>query len=208
MIERADSLFFCFAGPTASGKSTISRRLVDQDPELLLSISTTTRKPRTGEVDGKHYYFVDETEFERRIQQQLFLEHAEFSGHRYGTELRNLERARNERRDMLLDIEVQGVVQLKKLLGKQVITTFVFPPSFKELEKRLRARASESEEQIQRRLEVAHQEVAQLAAPGFSDYFLLNEDLASAVSLARSIIQVSRSRLDLLDFAQLSKLLK
>ena len=97
---------------------------------MLLSISTTTRAPRAGEVDGRDYYFVSGAEFQQRLAAGRFIEHADFGGERYGTELTNIERAQKESKDLLLDIEVQGVRQLKQLFPGRVVTTFVFPPSF------------------------------------------------------------------------------
>jgi len=204
----SNPLFFCFAGPTASGKSTICRRVLGEVSNLKISISTTTRQARPDELEGQDYFFVSEAEFERRRVAGLFFESAEFSGHHYGTELQNIDLARAADSDLLLDIEIQGVAQLKQSLGKQVITIFVFPTSFAELENRLRQRNSESEDQIQLRLKTARKEIEVLTAPGFADFLLINDNLASSVRLASSIISVSRADLSRREALETAKFLK
>jgi len=198
------SILFCFCGPTASGKSTICRELLKRDAlkvpsqphdGLRLSISTTTRKPREDEVESQDYYFVGEDEFQKRIEQGLFIEHAQFSGNHYGTERRNVDEALDQGFDLLLDIEVQGVQKLKYLFPDDVITTFVFPPSFEVLVERLRARAAEDEAQIKKRLETAKKEIEILSNTEFSQYLLLNNDLSKTVDLAQNIVSSERSRL-------------
>jgi len=175
---------------------------------MLLSISTTTRAPRAGEVDGRDYYFVSGAEFQQRLAAGRFIEHADFGGERYGTELTNIERAQKESKDLLLDIEVQGVRQLKQLFPGRVVTTFVFPPSFTELEARLRARASENEEQIAVRLKTARGEVAILKDPLFSDFIVVNDQLEAALALSKSIVAASRALLSRQSPEEISKLLK
>ena len=187
-------IFFCLCGPGASGKSTISRQLVAGDPTLKLSISTTTRAPRGSEQDGVEYHFVSEEEFGRRVEQSLFLEHAAFGSKRYGTGEENLKDAVATGQDLILDIDVQGAAELKRLFGVQVVTVFVFPPSFAELEFRFRARGTDSEARIQERLQMAEEEIRRLLAPGFSDYLLLNGTLADSLEHARAIVSAERQR--------------
>lgn len=188
------NILFCFAGPTASGKSTISKALAAEDSTLKLSISTTTRQPRAGEQDGREYFFVTPEEFEQRIKAGLFLEHAEFSGNRYGTEKRNIELAFADGRDLLLDIDVQGVQQLKTLYPAQTVTVFVTPPSMAELLARLSKRGSETADQTRLRLETAQKEIALLGSQGFSDYLIVNDALADALVAARNIVNAERLR--------------
>ena len=187
-------IFFCLCGPGASGKSTISRQLVASDPTLKLSISTTTRAPRGNEQDGKEYHFVNEEEFERRVAASLFLEHASFGSRRYGTGEENLTDAVAAGQDLVLDIDVQGAAELKRLFGPQVVTVFVFPPSFAELESRFRARGTDSEARIEERLQLAEEEIRRLLAPGFSDYLLLNGVRAEALAHAQAIVSAERQR--------------
>lgn len=186
----------CIAGPTASGKSTICRALVPGIENIRLSISTTTRPPRRGEVDGVDYNFVSREEFAERVKRGAFIEHAEFSGNLYGTEYSNITRAEEQGFDLIFEIEVQGVQQLKARYGSRLRTIFVFPVSFEELERRLRARATDSEEQIQHRLKRAREEVALLSTPQFSDYLVVNDVLEHAVERARAIIVAERCRLE------------
>ncbi len=191
--ERQNRLF-CFVGPGASGKSTICRELLLREPGIELSISTTSRDPREGEKDGREYYFVSEEEFLTRIDQGNFVEHAIFNGRRYGTERPNIERVLQSDKDLVLDIDVQGVEQLKQLYPNQVATIFVFPPSFSMLRERFEKRGTDSEEKIQSRLEIARKEIEKLKVPGFSVYLLLNADLTESFDRAQAIIQAERMR--------------
>ncbi len=194
-IPDRKNILFCFCGPTASGKSSICRDLVTRDNALVLSCSTTTRKPRVGEREGIDYFFVDEEEFDKRVNNGLFLEHAVFSGHRYGTEKQKVETAFQGGKDILFDIEVNGVMSLKKLFPGLVVTIFVFPPSMEDLKVRLRQRNAESKEEMDLRLETARKEIEQLLAPDFSDYFVLNSKLDESSALSHKIILSERHRL-------------
>lgn len=192
--EYRESVVVVFCGPAGSGKSSICRRLTQMDPSLCLSVSTTTRLPRPGEVEGEDYFFIDEAEFKKRIDEGRFVEHASFSGHRYGTETLNIERAVLTGKDLLLDIEVEGVKQLKALYGRHLITVFVFPPSFSVLVERLRGRGSESEEELNRRLKTARREIEVLSSPSFADYLLINDNFEHAIEQARGVIYAERMR--------------
>jgi guanylate kinase len=188
-------LLFCFCGPTASGKSTICREVLKSTTGLTLSISTTTRAPRHGEVDGVDYFFVNEAEFKKRQSSGQFLEYAFYSGNAYGTEKSNIDTAFNKGSDLLLDIEVQGVENLKKMFPENVIVIFIFPPSMDILKERLLKRKAESEEQMSQRLETAEKELSILRNPKFSDYLVINNKLEVAVEAAKSIIFAEKSRL-------------
>ena len=188
-------ILFCFSGPGGSGKSTICDRLVEEDGALMPSVSTTTREPRSDEQDGVHYHFVSRDEFERRIAQGRFLEHAIFGENRYGTEKTNVEAAAKKQMDVLLDIEVQGVDQVRTLFPQQTVVVFVFPPTFEALAQRMRGRGSDDETAIAQRLEIAEQEIERLRQPTFSDYLLLNDVLDEAVKTAQAIVRAERMRL-------------
>lgn len=192
--SKPQPLLFCVVGPAGCGKSSICRAVLRNDSSLILSISTTTRSPRPTERDSIDYFFVAESEFRERIASGNFLEHAEFNHKLYGTERRNLDRARERSADLLLDIEVQGVRQLKQSYRGSLITVFVFPPSFEILEARLRARATETEESIQNRLRIARTELAVLSSPGFADYFVCNDSLEHAVADLAAIVRSERLR--------------
>lgn len=193
MLNR-EKIIFCICGPTASGKSSVREHIVKRVSSLQFSVSTTTRASRAGERNGEDYFFVSEQEFAKRLEQGKFLEHAQYSGHLYGTEIRNLELAQRNNHDLLLEIEVQGVEQIKKRFAEKVVTLFICPPSLRELEARLRSRATDAEDQIQSRLQIAKQELTTLTSPGFSDYFILNEHLDDALKTIQSVIFAERAR--------------
>lgn len=208
MWSKREQILFCFCGPSGSGKTSICRKLLAEVTNLENSISTTTRAPRGEEKNGVDYFFVSPEEFQKKIAEKGFIEHASFSGNQYGTEKRNVERAEKAGNDLLLDIEVQGVEQLKKLFPTRVVTVFVFPTSFQELEKRIRDRGTEDEEKISRRLATARNEIVVLNSKNFSDYLLINENLVSAAQNAIKIIHAERERFARLNRKYLYNLLK
>ncbi len=184
------SIVFIISAPSGSGKSTLVHRLLKQDPSLLFSISYTTRAPRGQEVQDQAYHFLTRAEFEAALARHEFLEHAEVFGNYYGTHQGMLESAKAERRDLLLDIDVQGARQLKgKVPG--TVTIFVLAPSRDELEKRLRARSEDSEEVIARRLDGA---AAEIRNYGAYDYVVVNRDLEKSVDALASIVKAERLR--------------
>jgi guanylate kinase len=178
------------AGPSGVGKGTVVRRLLDRDPHgSVYSVSVTTRAPREGEIDGTHYHFVTDEEFDRLIQAGELLEWAEIVGHRSGTPRRFVDDRLAEGRDVLLELDVKGAKQVRELMPDALLI-FLLPPSFEELERRLRGRGSEPEDQLQARLETARWELQQ--EPWF-DERVVNDDLDRAVSEVTAIIQGSRS---------------
>jgi guanylate kinase len=199
LSKREYPILFCFCSPSGGGKSTICRELIKREKSLRLSISTTTRAPRRGEVDGADYYFVDESEFKRRVTAGLFVEHARYGGGSYGTELRNFTEAAGAEADLLLDIDVQGARALQRSHAAASVTICVFPPSVEKLKERLSARGTETEERIAERLKIARQEIVTLSEPGFSNYLLINDDLGEAVRTASSIISAERQRFSRFD---------
>lgn len=177
-----ESRYICLCGPSASGKSTICRALLNSELPLTLSVSTTTREPRAGETDGVDYYFVSREEFERRLANDAFVEHAEYGGQLYGTERSNFTRATENQVDLLLDIDVQGVSQLRRKFGESVHVVFVAPPSMKILEQRFRDRPGSTEEKLRQRLAIAQGELEILNTPGFSNFKVVNDQLETAVT--------------------------
>lgn len=163
-------------GPSGVGKGTLVRALLQRHSELWLSVSATTRAPRDGEVDGVHYFFLGAEDFEQRVQADGFLEWATFAGNRYGTPRGAVEQRLAEGQPVLLEIELEGARQVRRTFpsGQQI---FVAPPSFEELERRIRGRGTDTEEAIQRRLARARDE---LAASGEFDAVLVNGDLETA----------------------------
>jgi guanylate kinase len=171
------------AGPSGVGKGAIVARLLAALPDLELSISATTRRPRPREDEGRHYYFVDRADFDRMIEAGGFLEWADIFGERYGTPREPVERALAAGRDVLVEIDIQGARQVKAA-NPAAYMVFITPPSLAELERRLRTRGTETDEQVKRRLAKASDELA--AEPEF-DVTVVNDDLEQA---AREVIQL------------------
>ncbi len=174
------------AGPAGVGKGTIVQRILASEPDFMLSVSATTRSPRPGEVDGVHYHFISKAEFEGLIAENQLLEHAIVHGSNYyGTPLNELTRAEAEDKHLLLEIDLQGARQVKARIP-QALTIFISPPSWEELESRLRNRGTETEEQIQTRLSTARTE---LASAGEFDFNLTNQDLDSCVAQVVELVR-------------------
>jgi len=178
------------SGPSGAGKTTMLRRVLERDERLQFSVSHTTRKPRPGEVDGEDYYFVDPAAFRELIEANAFLEWAEYQGNLYGTSLHAVEEALAQGRDVLIEVEVKGARQIRERLPDS-ISVIVLPPSFDTLGERLRQRASDSEEVIEKRLQIALEEMRE--AEDYS-YVLINEHLDRAVDDLERVIAVARLR--------------
>ncbi len=174
---------YVLVGPSGVGKGTVLGRLRDAHPEVVLSVSATTRDPRTGEVDGEHYFFVDDAEFDRLIACDQLLEWAVVHGkHRYGTPISWVEEQQKLGRTAVLEVDVEGARQVAKRMPEAKII-FLAPPSWDELESRLRGRGTESEAELQARLRTAK---AELASAGEFDQILVNAEVNStALELAR-----------------------
>lgn len=191
----AKGVLVVVSGPSGAGKSTLCNRIVDQMPGTMLSVSCTTRSPRTGEQDGVEYWFVEEAKFHNLIREGAFIEWAEVYGHRYGTPKQPLVEALDQGIDVLLDIDVQGARQIMERFDGAVYV-FVSPPSLDVLRTRLQQRASDAQEEIQRRLQKASEEIARFKT---YNYFIRNEDLQQATKELASIILAERVRTDRLD---------
>lgn len=181
---------FIISAPSGSGKSTLVSRLLAKDSGLMFSISYTTRKPRGTEVDGRSYRFVSREAFEAMIANNDFLEWAQVFGNYYGTHRGILEAARQQGRDLVLDIDVQGARQLKSQIP-EAVTVFILAPSRQILEERLRARDEDKEEVIQRRLRDAATEIRNYEA---YDYVLINRDLDRSDAVMSAIVSAERVR--------------
>jgi guanylate kinase len=188
-IEQAQQpLVFIVSGPSGSGKSTLVKKMLEV-PGTMFSISATTRPPRITESGGKWYDFVTEAEFERRASQGEFLEYARvFGKHRYGTPRRGLDEAKRKGLDLVLEIDVQGAEQVKRELPASV-AIFILPPAREELERRLRSRGQDSEEEIQRRLERARQEIQRYAE---YDFLVVNDEVERAGREVQAITVAAR----------------
>ncbi len=164
------------SGPSGAGKGTLIRGALDRVPDLAVAVSATTRAMRPGEVDGREYHFMSRAEFARLVEQGAFLEHAEFAGNRYGTLASELDRIMGTGRSVILEIELQGARNVRRA-RPDCVSVFIEPPSLDELARRLRHRATDAEEEIEARLEVARIE---MSARGEFDHVILNDDVGRA----------------------------
>ena len=183
-------IVYIISAPSGSGKSTLVNELLKLVPDLEFSISYTTRAPRGSEQNGKQYHFIPRDEFEKMIQADEFLEHANVFGNYYGTARRFLKDAEQKGQDLLLDIDVQGAAQIKLKLP-DALSIFVLPPDRKTLEWRLRKRSEDAEEVIQRRLVTATREIENYDK---YNYILINDDLEESIESLQSIVVSERLR--------------
>jgi guanylate kinase len=179
---------FIISAPSGSGKSTLVSRLLSEVNDLAFSVSFTTRKPRSSELAGGAYHFIERAEFEERIARREFLEFADVFGNYYGTHTSALENAQKQGKDLVLDIDVQGAAQLKERIPGAV-TVFVLAPSREILEQRLRARSQDSDETIRTRLANAAREIRNY---NLYDYVLVNNDLNLAAETLKAIVRAER----------------
>jgi guanylate kinase len=175
---------FVVTGPSGAGKGTLVRALLERfDDDLELAVSATTRERRPGEEDGREYWFLTDEEFERRVQEGDFLEHVEFAGHRYGTLLTEVDRIAARGHCAVLELEIEGALLARDAFDGAV-SIFVSAP-FEDLERRLRARATESTGEIQERLDIAR---SQLEHAGDFDHVVRNDDLATAIEAISAVV--------------------
>jgi guanylate kinase len=181
---------FVVSAPSGTGKSTLSHRLVQSLGGILFSISFTTRAPRAGEVDGKDYFFIDNDKFDQMVERGEFVEWVEVYGRKYGTGRTWLESVLSTGQDVLLDIETTGAQNVRKAIPDARMI-FILPPSKEDLERRLRGRGKDSEEQIQMRLQHARHEMEQI--PHY-DYLVVNQSLEQAYRQFESIVLSARAQ--------------
>lgn len=185
MQQQKKGTLFVFSGPSGVGKGTLNAKLFAEfGDQIAFSVSATTRAPREGEIDGKHYFFISRQEFENRIANNEFLEYAQFAGNCYGTPKPYVLSLFEQGKNVLLEIEVQGAMQVMERMP-ECVSIFVLPPSFEELERRLRGRGTESEEKVRARLETARGEIAY--APRYQYQIVNGEDVDAAYQQLRSI---------------------
>lgn len=187
MVRRG--LLFVLSSPSGAGKSTLSKMLLACDDGIDLSVSTTTRPPRPGEVDGKDYHFVSVARFEQMVDAGDFLEWAHVFGNRYGTPRAPVEALLALGRDVLFDIDWQGAQQLHQAAGEDVARVFILPPSISELERRLRARGTDSDDVIAARMDRARAEIGHWSE---YDYVLINTDVDACAADIRGILKAER----------------
>ncbi len=212
LLTNKPGVLILMSGPSGAGKSTVCRPLLDAEKTLDFSVSCTTRQPREGEEDGVHYHFITKEYFEQKIITGDFLEYAEVHGNYYGTLKSEVEERILNGNDVLLDIDVQGAMQIKEMLKKQkesapdsfclydcIIYVFITPPSYEELEIRLKGRGTETEESLAKRLNNARQEMDHQLD---YDYLIVNDDLGKAQSDLQAILQSARCRTSLIKFSK------
>lgn len=184
-------LLIVLSSPSGAGKTTVSRKLLDADAEITMSVSATTRPKRPGEVEGVDYFFVDDAEFDRMIAEGEFVEWATVFGFRYGTPKAPVKDALRDGRDILFDIDWQGARQLEPDFGENLVTIFLLPPSMAELEHRLRTRGTDGEDVIADRMLRAAGEIEHWAE---YEYVLVNRDVDECLRQVREIVAAERSR--------------
>ncbi len=182
-------LMFILSSPSGAGKTTLAERMLKKEDQMVLSVSATTRTRRPGEAHGQDYFFVSEDEFFRMRDNEEFLEWANVFGHYYGTPRSLVEDTLAQGKDVLFDIDWQGAQQLDQVAGDDVVKVFILPPSREELERRLRRRAQDSEEVVQKRMAKADAEISHWAE---YDYVIVNYDLDESEQLLSSILFAER----------------
>lgn len=186
-------LLLVLSGPSGVGKTTITRVIRERLPEAIFSISATTRPKTSGEAEGVDYFFLSEDEFQRRVAQDAFLEHAKYAGFWYGTLRDQVERALSAGKLIMLDIDVQGARQVRDRMP-DMLGVFILPPSEEELLERLRHRRREDEAAIQKRFSQAKREIEQAKQEGLYDALIVNDDLDRAVGEVLGLIEKRRAR--------------
>ena len=187
-IQRS-GILFVISSPSGAGKTTLARKLIDIDNNIELSVSVTTRLPRKLEENNKDYIFVNQKSFDNMIKQDMFLEHAEVFGNKYGTLKDPIITKLQKGIDIIFDIDWQGTQELKEKESKHLVSVFVLPPSTKELEKRLLNRAQDSKETVSKRMSEAVSEMTHWAE---YDYVIINDDLEETLQKLISILTAER----------------
>lgn len=183
-------MLIVLSGPSGSGKGTIIKSLLEQRDDTVLSVSMTTRQPRPGEVEGKHYFFRTREEFEAKIAENTLLEYAEYNGNYYGTPEEPIKEWLARGKNVLLEIEVQGAERVMNHRS-DLVSIFITIPSMEELERRLRERGTETEEKIRGRMEVAHRELTRAFR---YQYVVLNDEVELAVQRIHTIMDAEKMR--------------
>ena len=188
MSEIRKGMLLVISGPSGTGKGTLIKRLMEEDPTLVFSVSATTRAPRPGEIDGVHYHFVTNEQYDQLVAENAFVEYATVHGNRYGT-LRSEVYERLQRgENVVLDIDVQGALNVIAS-EKEKVSIFILPPSMKELRERLTGRGTETEEAVERRL---HNAVWEISQKDRYEYKVINDDLEVCVRTLQAIIEAEK----------------
>lgn len=189
-MKKKSPILLIVSSPSGAGKTTLCHKLLSEFNNLRFSVSHTTRTARSGEVDGKDYYFVDDTVFDKMIEDELFIEWAVVHGNRYGTSRAEVRAAATEDKDLIFDVDFQGAERIKKQYPGAV-GVFVLPPSIGELQRRLRTRGTESSDSLERRFQAALDEIAK---HDIFDYLVVNDVLETAYDTLRAVLLAERAR--------------
>ena len=189
MVKRK-GLLLVVSGPSGAGKGTICKSILEQNDHIKLSVSATTRKPRTGEVHGVNYFFIDKEEFKKMIEQGEFLEYAQIYDNFYGTPKAAIMETLEKGQDVILEIEMQGARQVKEVYPEGIFV-FVLPPSLEELKNRIVGRGTETAEEIEKRFSCAFEEIKQIED---YDYFIVNKDVEKSVKELEAIISSEKNK--------------
>lgn len=184
-------LMIVLSSPSGAGKTTLTRKLLAENGDMAMSVSATTRNPRSGETDGEDYFFVSKAQFESMIVDGEFLEHANVFDNYYGTPRGPVEAALSEGKDVIFDIDWQGAQQLTQAAADDLVKIFILPPSKFELERRLKSRAQDSDDVIAKRMSKSAGEISHWAE---YDYVIVNDDLDESLIELRAILAAERSR--------------
>ncbi len=188
-MYKNNGVVLVLSGPSGAGKSSLIKEIADDIGEYYFSISTTTRKPRDGEVDGVDYYFVSEEEFKKDIKDEYFLEYALVHGNYYGTSIKPVKEALSKGKLVIFDIDVQGNTAITNRLGDITTSVFITPPTLSELRKRLQNRSTDTKEVIERRLVMAKMEIQRISE---YDFIVVNDDLKVAAEVLKQIAKTAR----------------
>lgn len=189
LLGQRRGLMLVLSSPSGAGKTTITRRILERDAELTISVSVTTRPQRPGEIDGVHYHFIDKAEFDRRVAANQLLEYATVFGNSYGTPRGPVEASLAAGRDVVADVDWQGTQQLQQNFRDNMVSVFVLPPSLDELERRLRSRAQDSAAVVAERMEKAADEMSHWAE---YDYVIVNDRLEESIAHVATILAAER----------------
>jgi guanylate kinase len=186
-------LMLVLSSPSGAGKTTITRRILERDDNLTISVSVTTRPQRPGEIDGVHYHFIDKAAFDAMVQDDELLEHANVFGNWYGTPRGPVEQTLGSGRDVVADVDWQGTQQLKASFRDNMVSVFILPPTMDELERRLRGRAQDSEQVVDERMAKASDELSHW--PEY-DYVIVNDGLEESIDIVADILRAERLKRD------------
>ena len=191
MKAQRRGIMIVLSSPSGAGKTTLTRKLLNENPDMAMSVSATTRSPRKGEEDGTDYFFITKNKFVEMVDDEAFLEHAKVFDNFYGTPRAPVEAALSDGHDVVFDIDWQGAQQLTQAAGDDLVKVFILPPNMRELEMRLKKRAQDSDEIIAKRMAKSEAEIRHWAE---YDYVIVNENIDTALSELRTIVASERMR--------------